>query len=670
MKCFHHFKFHSKFCSRPHLYLNNKYSTRTREHCNPEYQFLQNSMLPSMYFQPSLPRLPIPTIEKTCERYLKSVKPLLIDEGYRKTQDVVEKFKISSGPQLQKILKDRDSKNKHTSYISEPWFDMYLRDRRSLPINYNPLIVMKQDTRPEYNNILIRAANIVVSTLRFYKSLMQENLEPEIFHLNPKKSDTDLFRKITKIAPVSIATYVAYAFKAFPLDMSQYKGMFNATRIPELDKDRIFVSPTPSRHILVMLNGNFYAVDVIDEDGNIESPNVILGRIKQVLRSKNILQPDYPIGILTAGNRDKWAMLRYHLTKISSKNENSMKLIDSALFCLCLDVNTKYDHNDPIPLVKHYLVGDGINRWFDKSFSVFVGKDGISAVNFEHSWGDGVCILRYFNEIYKEITESPFVHPNTTAHLNDSEQKSIRSLEFDLDDQIKKGVEETRNSLNNVVSSLNIAFTRNPHINKKLCKANNVSPDAIIQLAFQLAYRQLFGKYVGTYESCSTAAFRHGRTETMRPCTIETKNFCDSIVGTKPNERLSNNELRLLIQKCSQKHNELTKEAAMGQGFDRHLFGLKHVAELHDMKIPNLYQDSAYQIMNYNIISTSTLGSPALLAGSFGPVVEDGLGIGYSIQNDECGAVVTSYEGQRDGKAFVDSLNDAFKKIQIILETK
>lgn len=38
-----------------------------------------------------------------------------------------------------------------------------------------------------------------------------------------------------------------------------------------------------------------------------------------------------------------------------------------------------------------------------------------------------------------------------------------------------------------------------------------------------MAYDLLADKQVATYESCSTAAFKHGRTETMRPCTIETK---------------------------------------------------------------------------------------------------------------------------------------------------
>ncbi len=38
-----------------------------------------------------------------------------------------------------------DKKNKHTSYISKPWFDMYLADRKSIVLNYNPFIAFKDD---------------------------------------------------------------------------------------------------------------------------------------------------------------------------------------------------------------------------------------------------------------------------------------------------------------------------------------------------------------------------------------------------------------------------------------------------------------------------------------------------------------------------------------------
>ena len=47
-------------------------------------------------------------------------------------------------------------------------------------------------------------------------------------------------------------------------------------------------------------------------------------------------------------------------------------------------------------------------------------KDGRASVNFEHSWGDGVAVLRYFNEVWKETTTKPFVHPDTTPANVDS----------------------------------------------------------------------------------------------------------------------------------------------------------------------------------------------------------------------------------------------------------
>jgi carnitine O-palmitoyltransferase 2 len=39
------------------------------------------------------------------------------------------------------------------------------------------------------------------------------------------------------------------------------------------------------------------------------------------------------------------------------------------------------------------LHGTGRNRWFDKSFQYIVLPSGRAALNFEHSWGDGVAGL-------------------------------------------------------------------------------------------------------------------------------------------------------------------------------------------------------------------------------------------------------------------------------------
>lgn len=49
-----------------------------------------------------------------------------------------------------------------------------------------------------------------------------------------------------------------------------------------------------------------------------------------------------------------------------------------------------------------------------------------------------------------------------------------------------------------------------------------MSPDAVAQMAFRLAFKRLHGTMPSTYESCTTRWFYHGRTETIRSCTTGT----------------------------------------------------------------------------------------------------------------------------------------------------
>lgn len=321
-----------------------------------DYQFIQKSKIPTMHFQKSLPRLPIPTLELTCQRYLAAQKPLLIEEAYRKTQSNVEQFMNTSSKQLQEMLKNYDRVNKHTSYISEFWFDSYLKDRKPIPINYNPMLVVHKDERPAYNDQLIRTANLIVSSLRFYKSLQAGILEPEVFHLNPKKSDTERFRNICSKLPMAVSWYGAYLFNAYPLDMSQYPNLFNTSRIPEIDKDRLSHNPN-GKHITVQHKGHFYAFRVIMENNDILPPGQILARLKYILED-TVPKCEFPIGILTTLERNKWAIARHDL--LANDNSQALKLIDSAMFNVCLDSEVLGD--DPYGIVRNFLHGDGENR--------------------------------------------------------------------------------------------------------------------------------------------------------------------------------------------------------------------------------------------------------------------------------------------------------------------
>ncbi|XP_072752082.1 carnitine O-palmitoyltransferase 2, mitochondrial isoform X2 [Anoplolepis gracilipes] len=627
---------------------------------NSEYQYMQISKVPTLHFQASLPRLPIPKLEDTCKRYLNAQKPLLNDKELQYTSSCISKFLANEGQSLQKQLIHNNDENPHTSYISKPWFDLYLRDRKPLPINYNPFLVFLPESDPKYDVQLVKATNLVVSSLRFFQSLKNNILEPEVFHMNPGKSDTELFRNVTRLIPPRFSWYGAYLFKAFPLDMSQYKNLFNTTRIPKLEKDVIF-QDSSAKHLVVLRKGHFYAFDVLDANDSIRSPREIAACLKAVLEDDR--PPNkHPVGVLTTSERDQWAQARSHL--IETGNQEILKKIDSALFVMILD--DEVIGTEKSKLLRSYLHADGTNRWFDKSFTLIVTKDSYSGINFEHSWGDGVAILRYFQDIKADVSKKPRFHPNEVDELA-KESVNIERLQFSIDAKSESIINQQKAKYQDWINRLYVDHVIYEEFGKNQCKKLGVSPDAVMQLAFQLALYTLEDRVVPTYESCSTAAYKHGRTETIRPCTLETKEIC--IAMTRKQTKFSKTDIKRMILECSKVHNVLTKEAVMGQGFDRHLFALRNMSEKSGSTKPIIFQDPAYDALNYNILSTSTLSSPVVLAGGFGPVVSDGYGIAYMIQDERLGVVVTSYEGSRNANKYIQTLEHAFKSIHDVLST-
>ncbi|KAM7106208.1 carnitine O-palmitoyltransferase 2, mitochondrial [Ciconia maguari] len=622
-------------------------------------EYLHRSIVPTMHYQKSLPRLPVPKLEDTIRRYLNAQKPLLNDDQFRKTEELAHHFEKGIGRELHEQLVAQDNQNKHTSYITGPWFDMYLKAREPVVLNFNAFMSFNPDPKSEYNDQLIRATNMTVSAIRFMKTFRAGYLEPEVFHLNPEKSDTQIFKKIIRFVPSSLSWFGAYMVNAYPLDMSQYFRLFNSTRLPKLNRDELYTDEK-AKHLLVLRNGNFYVFDVIDRDGNMLKPSEIQAHLKYIL-SDNSPAPAFPLGYLSSENRDTWALLRKNL--LDNGNEEALQKVDSAVFCLSLD---DFPIKDFVHLSHTMLHGDGANRWYDKSFNLIITKDGTAGINFEHSWGDGVAVLRFQNEVFKDSTKEPAISPQSQPASVDS-SRVVQKLDFKLNDALKAGITKAKQKFDASVEALSVNMIQFHEGGKDLLKQKKVSPDAVAQLAFQMAFLRQYNQTVATYESCSTAAFKHGRTETIRPASIHTKKCSEAFV--RELSKHSTEELQKLIVECSKYHGRLTKEAAMGQGFDRHLFGLRYLALSKGIALPDFYQDQAYARLNHNIISTSTLVSPAVQLGGFGPVVSDGFGVGYQVHDDWVGCNVSSYP-TRNGKEFLQCIYKSLEDIFNVLKGK
>lgn len=291
-----------------------------------------------------------------------------------------------------------------------------------------------------------------------------------------------------------------------------------------------------------------------------------------------------------------------------------------------------------------------------------------SAINFEHAWTDGVSVLRFFNEVLED-SYNHFVGPSTREDKSCNPHEEVKHLDFVFDNEIKQAAEEAHRQWKQTTSNLDLNYVKFSEVSRNFFKKNKLSPDAMFQLAFQLAYYRLFNKTTATYESCSTAAFKHGRTETIRPCTNQTKMFCEGLL-TK-SKQLPKEDLRKLLDECSKTHYELCKQASMGQGFDRHLFAMKNIYVKENGEhapLPELYTDESYIFANTYELSTSTLYGESFSGGGFGPVVPHGYGIGYGYVEEQLGVLCSTYKSRKNGKQMVDAIEQSMKDIRNVTD--
>jgi carnitine O-acetyltransferase len=80
--------------------------------------------------------------------------------------------------------------------------------------------------------------------------------------------------------------------------------------------------------------------------------------------------------------------------------------------------------------------------------------------------------------------------------------------------------------LNNETMVLDFDFYGRKHI-----KSWEFSPDAFVQMAFQLAHYRFYRTLAATYESASTKQFLHGRTETGRSVSNESVEFLKTMLN-------------------------------------------------------------------------------------------------------------------------------------------
>ena len=94
--------------------------------------------------------------------------------------------------------------------------------------------------------------------------------------------------------------------------------------------------------------------------------------------------------------------------------------------------------------------------------------------------------------------------------------------------------------------------------------------------------------------------------------------------------------IRSVLESKGASEKEIGEAVAKGGG---ELVSAEEVAK----GLPKLFTDAGWARINHNVLSTSTLASDAIEGGGFGPVVEDGYGVGYGVRDHAMGFNISSY---------------------------
>ncbi|XP_026523955.1 carnitine O-palmitoyltransferase 1, liver isoform isoform X1 [Notechis scutatus] len=562
---------------------------------------------PMLYsFQTSLPRLPVPAVKNTVNRYLESVRPLMNDEEFKRMEGLGKDFAVNLGPKLQWYLKLKSWWA--TNYVSDWWEEyIYLRGRGPIMVNSNYFAMDFLYFTPTAVQAA-RAGNAIHALLLYRRKLDRQQIQP-----------------------------ILLMGSTVPLCSAQWERMFNTSRIPGNETDTI-QHLKDSKHIAVYHKGCYYKVWLY-YDGRLLKPREIEQQIQWILNDKSEPQPgEEQLAALTAGDRVPWAKARQTYFA-RGKNKQSLDAIEKAAFFVTLDDTVQgYREEDPVKSMDTYakalLHGKCYDRWFDKSFNLIVFRNGKMGLNTEHSWADAPIV----GHLWENVMSSDCLELGYTedGHCKGEATLGIpmpTKLQWEIPEECQEVIEKSLNIARLLADDVDFHSFPFDTFGKGLMKKTKTSPDAFVQLALQLAHYRDMGKFCLTYEASMTRLFREGRTETVRSCTVQSCKFVQAMED--PNEIPE--KKRNLFKAAAANHQCLYRHAMTGDGIDRHLFCLYVVSKYLAVESPFLkevlaepWRLSTSQTPQQHIDLNKNPGMESS-GGGFGPVADDGYGVSYII---------------------------------------
>ena len=152
------------------------------------------------------------------------------------------------------------------------------------------------------------------------------------------------------------------------------------------------------------------------------------------------------------------------------------------------------DHQPDTVLDRNYtfLHNYGANRWFDKSLQIVVSPNADTGIIFEHSWGDSGCVVSFIIKVYRDSLLSSRIQSSVPS-------TDINQIHFDLTDRLKQAIDAAKLDIKNKCRLFFLKHISLAGYDAHFWKQNGLSPNGALQLALQIAYYRLYGRFDPTF---------------------------------------------------------------------------------------------------------------------------------------------------------------------------
>lgn len=589
--------------------------------------------------QDDLPPLPLPTLDATLRKYLRSVRPFVTDAEFATTSRHVDSMleSNSDGRTLQAALlahaeRERAEMESSPGRGNGNWMQRWWIQYAYLmwPDAFVPQEASYYKEMPVPTTQVERAATLIEGCLQYLRLIETAQLEPSI-----TRGGT-------------------------PLCMWQYAHMVCETRVPGESGDARVEAGATSHVAVNAGGGEWYALTVFDEERRFRPTDELeaeLEWIKQDAAARVAAHgPSPAIGMLTTGDRVAWGKARRRLLEHDGNgrcNAHALRMIESAILVIVLDPASPPDVRSPGGMEAGFKMitteKDAARRWHDKSLSLIAFANGKAGGTIEHSAVDGTCVasLTLFHMFYahrSRVKGERMVRRPSAHHVASRPLGRAQRLCWNVPHDVIERIALQRRIHCERADDCDVAQLKDTSMRGRgylaMQAAGFRASDSFVQMALQLCVYRCLERIVPTYESVSVLRFFHGRTETCRSASSEALAFASAF----DDDAIADEVKLRLLEEAIAAHRTYISDAVKGHGVDRHLLGLRIVAGQLDLDLP-LFSDPAFArsgSLGGWTLSTSSAPIVTSEATGFNFADRAGWGVCYQIYNDFTTMTITS----------------------------